>query len=616
MLLVPHYTSAIGDPDSAFLIMPRMPDPTQPTNPAEPPERPLNFIEQQVQADLDAGRYPRVVTRFPPEPNGFLHIGHAKAICIDFGTARRYDGHTNLRMDDTNPAKEEQLYIDAIREDVQWLGYSWTNFRHASDYFDQLYEWAEILVTHGHAYVDDQSADEIRRNRGTLTEPGMPSPARDRSPEENLDLLRRMKAGEFENGAKVLRAKIDMASPNVVLRDPTMYRILHAPHPRTGDKWCIYPMYDWAHGQSDWLEGVTHSLCDTSFEIHRPLYEWFIDRLAECGAYPEGVDYKSRQIEFARGNITYLVTSKRKLLQLVQQGIVTGWDDPRMPTLRGMRRRGYTPEAIRRFWDEVGVQKRENNIEFAKLENVLRNDLNQRALRRMAVLDPLKLTITNLPDDHEDELDAVNNPENESAGTRKVGFCNTLYIEREDFMEDPPKRFFRLAPGKEVRLRYAYLFTCHEVVKDDAGRVIEVKGEIDPDSRGGNAPDGRKVKGTIHWASTKHAIAAEVRLYEHLFTAEDPTRVKEVNAGADDPNEAGTTGGGDDAWLVNVNHDSLTVNTQAKLEPTLADDPVGVPLQFERLGYFVKDPDTTSTTPVFNRTITLRDTWAKIAKNP
>jgi glutaminyl-tRNA synthetase len=597
--------------------MPRMSDPNRHAEPdvaAETPDRPLNFIEQQVAADLDAGRYPRVVTRFPPEPNGFLHIGHAKAICIDFGTARRYHGDTNLRMDDTNPAREEQLYIDAIREDVEWLGYSWTNFRHASDYFDQLYDWAETLVNHGHAYVDDQSADEIRRTRGTLTEPGTPSPCRERSPEENLDLLRRMKAGEFENGAKVLRAKIDMASPNVVLRDPTMYRILHAPHPRTGDKWCIYPMYDWAHGQSDWIEGVTHSLCDTSFEIHRPLYEWFIDRLAECGAYPEGVDYKSRQIEFARGNITYLVTSKRKLLQLVQNGIVTGWDDPRMPTIRGMRRRGYTPEAIRRFWDEVGVQKRENNVEFAKLENVLRSDLNQRALRRMAVLDPLKLTITNLPDDHVDRLEAVNNPEDESAGSRKVDFCNTLYIEREDFMEDPPKKFFRLAPGKEVRLRYAYLFTCHEVVKDDTGNVVEVRGEIDPDSRGGNAPDGRKVKGTIHWASARHAISAEVRLYEHLFTAEDPTRIKEVSAGADDPNEAGTIGGGDDAWLVNVNHDSLTVNTEAKLEPALADDPVGTPLQFERLGYFIKDPDSTATSPVFNRTITLRDTWAKIAK--
>ena len=577
--------------------------------------RPLNFIEQQVVADLEAGRYPHVVTRFPPEPNGYLHLGHAKAICIDFGIADRHGGTTNLRMDDTNPAKEEQHYIDAIQEDVRWLGFDWERFTHASDFFDTLYQWAEALVEHGHAYVDDQNAEAIRNSRGTLTQPGTASPCRDRPAAENLDLLRRMKDGEFPDGSRVLRAKIDMAAPNLVMRDPVLYRVVHKPHPRTGDAWCLYPMYDWAHGQCDWIEGVTHSLCDTSFEIHRPLYEWCIDTLAACGVQPEGVAYKSRQIEFARGNITYLITSKRRLLQLVQKGIVSGWDDPRMPTLRGMRRRGYTPQAIRRFWDEVGVQKRENNIEFAKLENVLRDDLNRRALRRMAVLDPLKLVITNLPADHADELEAVNNPEDDSAGTRSVAFSNELWIERDDFMEDPPKKFFRLGPGREVRLRYAYLFTCTDFVKNDDGEVVEVRGTIDPDSRGGNAPDGRKVKGTIHWASAKHAIAGEVRLYEHLFTAEDPTRVPKVNAGADDPNRAGTDTDEDpEAWLANVNHHSLVVNTAAKLEPALADDAVGTPLQFERLGYFVKDPDSTPDQPVFNRTITLRDTWAKLAK--
>jgi glutaminyl-tRNA synthetase len=569
---------------------------------ADDTTRPTHFIEDAIAADLRDGRYDRVVTRFPPEPNGYLHIGHAKAICIDFGMAQRFGGATNLRMDDTNPTKEEQEYIDAIQEDVRWLGFNWDRMCYASDYFDQLYAWARLLIERGLAYVDDQTADDIRRTRGTLTAPGTASPFRDRPAAVSLDLFERMKRGEFPDGSRVLRAKIDMASPNLVMRDPVMYRILHAEHPRTGGEWCIYPMYDWAHGQSDWIEGVTHSLCDISFEIHRPLYEWFCDRLAEAGAPPEGVTYKPRQIEFARGNITYMITSKRKLLQLVTGGHVSGWDDPRMPTLRGMRRRGYTPEAIRRFWGEAGVAKRENNIEFAKLETLLRDDLNKRALRRMAVLDPLKVVITNWPapgSEPVEHFDAVNNPEDESAGTRQIAFGKELYIERDDFMEDPPPKFFRLGPGREVRLRYAYWITCTDVIKDASGKIVELHCTYDPQTRGGNNPppdaDGkvRKVKGTIHWVSAAHAIDAEVRLYDHLFSKADP--------------EEGDI-------LANVNPDSLRVISGAKVEPALADARPGDFLQFERHAYFCVDRDSTPQKPVFNRTVTLKDTWAKEQK--
>lgn len=562
-------------------------------NPAVGSDAPLNFLEQAITDDLAAGRYPHVVTRFPPEPNGYLHIGHAKAICIDFGLAAQFRGKTNLRMDDTNPAKEEQEYIDAIRDDIAWLGFEWDRLCYASDYFDQLYAWAIELIKAGFAYVDDQSAEQMRENRGTLTEAGEPSPFRDREPGENLDLLARMKAGEFPDGSRVLRAKIDMASPNIVMRDPTMYRILHATHPRTGDAWCIYPMYDWAHGQSDWIEGITHSMCSLEFKNNRELYEWFIDRIAEVAGHPDGVPYKTRQIEFARGNITYMITSKRKLMRLIDEGIVTGWDDPRMPTIRGMRRRGYTADAIRRFWTEAGVAKRENNIEFAKLESLLRDDLNHKAQRRMAVLDPLKVVITNYDDGKVEMFDAVNNPENEADGKREVPFSKELYIEREDFMEDPPKKFFRLGPGREVRLRYAYWIKCNEVIKNDAGEVVELRCTYDPETRGGNNPppdaEGkvRKVKGTLHWVSAGHAVDAEVRLYEHLFTREDP--------------EEGEL-------LDNVNPHSLKTVT-GRCEPALADATAGEPIQFERLGYFVRDR--VEQRLVFNRTVGLRDSWAK-----
>jgi glutaminyl-tRNA synthetase len=560
----------------------------------------LDFIQSTVTEDVKLGRGGgQVVTRFPPEPNGFLHIGHAKAICIDFGIAQMFGGTTNLRMDDTNPMKEEQKYIDAIQEDVRWLGFQWDRMCYASDYFGQIYEWARVLIRNGHAYVDDQSAEQIRQTRGTLTAPGTESPFRNRSVDENLDLLERMKNGEFPDGARVLRAKIDMAAPNIVMRDPVMYRILHQHHPRTGDAWCIYPMYDWAHGQSDWIEGVTHSLCDTSFEIHRPLYEWFVDRLAEAGAWPPGVRHKPRQIEFARGNITYMITSKRRLLELVEGGIVNGWDDPRMPTLRGMRRRGYLPESIVRFWKEAGVAKRVNNIHVSKLENILRDDLNRLAMRRLAVLDPLKVVITNFPADKVEWFDAVNNPEDESAGMRKVPFGREIYIEREDFMEDPPKKFFRLSPGVEVRLRYAYLATCTKVIKDGSGRVAELHCEIDPDSQGGKAPDGRKVKGTIHWVSAAHALDAQVRLYDSLFASEDP----------DDVAEGGN-------WLNNINPKSLTLVEHAKLEPALGEAKPGEPIQFERLGYFTPDASSAREALVFNRTVTLRDTWARMQGAP
>ncbi len=561
------------------------------STPTEPPEVKLDFIRQAVAADMQSGRFqPPVVTRFPPEPNAYLHIGHAKAICIDFGIAAEFAGRCNLRLDDTNPMKEEQEYIDAIKEDVRWLGFDWGDREfYASDYFDQLYEWAIQLIKAGKAYVDDQPAEVIRRNRGTLVTPGVNSPYRDRSVEENLDLFERMRKGEFPDGTKVLRAKIDMAAGNLNLRDPVMYRILHASHPRTGDKWCIYPMYDYAHGQSDSLEHVTHSLCSLEFEDHRPLYEWFI---RELGIFP------SRQIEFARGNITYMVTSKRRLLELVEGGYVEGWDDPRMPTLRGLRRRGFTPAAIRRFWEEAGVAKRENNIEFAKLESILRDDLNQKALRRMAVLNPLKVTLTNWPAGKVEMRDAQNNPEDPDAGLRQMPLTGSLYIERDDFMENPPKKYFRLSPGNEVRLRFGYIIKCEKVIKDAAGNVTELECTYDPQTAGGHAPDGRKVRGTIHWVSAEHAIEAEVRLYDHLFEVEEPT---EPPAGSDN-------------WLDNVRRDSLKILTGVKLEPALAEAQAGVSYQFERMGYFCLDRDSQPGRLVFNRTVTLKDSWAK--QNP
>ncbi|MGH9379485.1 MAG: glutamine--tRNA ligase/YqeY domain fusion protein [Thermoanaerobaculia bacterium] len=554
------------------------------------PERPRDFIRQMVAADLAAGRHDTVRTRFPPEPNGYLHIGHAKSICLNFGIAEEHGGTCNLRFDDTNPLKEEQEYIDAIREDVRWLGLNWGDREYyASDYFEQLYEWAERLVREGKAYVDDLSADEIREHRGTLTEPGRESPYRNRPVEESLDLLRRMRAGEFPDGARVLRAKIDMAAGNVNLRDPVMYRILHAAHPRTGDAWRIYPTYDWAHGQSDSLERITHSLCTLEFQDHRPLYDWFI---RELGIYP------SRQTEFARLNLSHTVLSKRKLKRLVDEGMVDGWDDPRMPTLASMRRRGYTPEAIRDFCERISVAKQEGVVELALLEHCLREDLNRRALRRMAVLRPLKVILTNYPETDEEELQAVNNPEDPAAGTRAVPFSRELWIEREDFMEEPPKKFFRLAPGREVRLRWGYFIRCEEVVHDAAGEVAELRCAYDPETRGGQAPDGRKVQGTIHWVSARHALDAEVRLYETLFTEADPDDVAE----------------GED-FLANLNPASLEILRGAKFEPALAEAAAGEPIQFERLGYFCADSrDSTPDRPVFNRTATLRDTWARVQR--
>ena len=553
-----------------------------------------DFIRQAIDQDLASGRCkPPIVTRFPPEPNAYLHIGHGKAVGVSYGIAQEYGGRFHLRFDDTNPTKEEQEYIDAIKEDLRWLGVDWGEHEYyASDYFDQLYAWAIKLIESGKAYVDDQSGEQIRAGRGTLTSPGTNSPYRDRPIEENLDLFKRMNPGEFPNGSKVLRAKIDMASPNMNLRDPVMYRILHEPHPRTGDKWCIYPMYDYAHGQSDSIENITHSLCSMEFEDHRPLYEWFIK---ELGIFP------SRQIEFARGNITYTFTSKRRMAELIQKGHVTGFDDPRMPTLCGMRRRGYSAEGIKLFWDEAGIAKRTNNIEFAKFESVMRSVLNKTAPRRMAVLDPLKVVVTNYPAGQVEMMDCINNPEDPDAGTRPVPFCGELYIEREDFMEDAPKKFFRLAPGKEVRLRSAYWIKCEEVVKDDAGNITELRCTYDPQTRGGNnPPDGRKVKGTLHWVSARHAIDAEVRMYDHLFTAEDPT----------------TPPKGSDDWLDNLNPDSLKVINGAKLEPALAEALPGVTMQFERMGYFCVDSaDSKPDTLIFNRTMTLKDTWAKIARS-
>jgi glutaminyl-tRNA synthetase len=554
-----------------------------------PESRPSNFIRDIIVDDLKTNKFQgRVQTRFPPEPNGYLHIGHAKSIYLNFGLADEFGGHTNLRFDDTNPEKEETEYVDSIQEDVKWLGFHWDGLFYASDYFDQLYEWAVKLVQAGKAYVDDLSAEEIRKHRGTLTEPGTDSPYRNRSVEENLDLFQRMKAGEFPDGSRVLRAKVDMASPNLNMRDPVMYRILHAEHHRTGDKWCIYPMYDFAHGESDSIERVTHSICTLEFEDHRPLYNWFIQQL---GIFP------SQQIEFDRLNLTYTVLSKRKLLQLVRDGHVRGWDDPRMPTLSGIRRRGYTPEAIRNFCASIGVSKTTGILDLAMLEHFVREDLNKRAPRVMAVLRPLKVVIDNYPENHTEEMEAVNNPEDESAGKRKVPFSRELYIEQDDFREVPPKGYYRLSPGREVRLRYGYFITCTSVVKNEKDEVIEVHCTYDPATRGGNAPDGRKVKSTIHWVSAAHAIEAEVRIYESLFSKEDPNEVEE---GKD--------------FLNNLNPKSLEIVTDAKLEPSLANAVAGNRYQFERLGYFCADPDTKPGKLVFNRTVALKDTWAKVEK--
>jgi glutaminyl-tRNA synthetase len=553
----------------------------------------LNFIEQIIEKDRAANKHEgRVHTRFPPEPNGYLHIGHAKAICLNFGLAQKYGGKCNLRMDDTNPVKEDQEYIQAIIEDVRWLGFEWAGLYHASEYFAQLYEWAEQLVKDGKAYVCDLTADQVAESRGGI-KGGTESPYRTRTVEENLDLFCRMRAGEFPNGSKTLRARIDMASPNFNLRDPVLYRILHEPHPHVGDRWCIYPMYDWAHGQSDSIEGITHSICTLEFENHRPLYDWFIQNL--------GI-YAPQQIEFARLNLTYTVMSKRKLLKLVQGGLVSGWDDPRMPTIRGLRRRGYTPEAIRAFCARIGVSRFEGTIEMAWLEEAIREDLNKRAPRVLGVLHPVKLVIENYPDGQVEEMEATNNPEDASAGTRKVPFSKVLYIERDDFLENPPKDFYRLAPGKEVRLRYGYLVTCTGCVKNEAGEIVEIRATYDPATRGGNAPDGRKVKGTIHWVSAAHAINAEVRLYDHLFKVPFPEDVPE--------------GSPDDAWLENLNPNSLVVLQGCKLEPSLANPTSSIGYQFERQGYFCVDgKDSTPGALVFNRTVALRDSWAKADKS-
>ncbi len=560
------------------------------TGAATSEQAPSNFIREIILDDLKTNTYGgRVHTRFPPEPNGYLHIGHAKSINLNFGLAAEFGGKCNLRFDDTNPSKEETEYVDSIIEDARWLGGDWGDrLFYASDYFDQLYEWAVQLIKAGKAYVCDLSADEVRKQRGTLTEPGQESPYRNRSVGENLDLLARMKAGEFADGAKTLRAKIDMASPNLNLRDPIMYRIVHAEHHRTGNKWCIYPMYDYAHGQSDSIERITHSICTLEFEDHRPLYDWYIEQL--------GI-YHPQQIEFDRLNLTYTLLSKRKLLQLVQQGLVSGWDDPRMPTISGMRRRGYTPEAIRNFCRRVGVSKTNGTTELGLLEYYLREDLNKRAPRVMAVLRPLRVVIDNFPEGQIEQMEAVNNPEDPAQGSRTVPFSRVLYIEQDDFREDPPKQYFRLSPGREVRLRYGYLVTCTSVVKDANGQVAEVHCTYDPATRGGNTPDGRKVKGTIHWVSADHAVDADVRLYDHLFIKENPN---EVEDGQD--------------FTANLNPNSLEVVRGAKLEPSLRRAVPGSLYQFERLGYFSVDLDSTSDKPLFNRTVALRDTWAKIEK--
>jgi glutaminyl-tRNA synthetase len=548
-------------------------------------ERPLDFVRQIIAEDLRSGKHAEVVTRFPPEPNGYLHIGHAKSICLNFGVAREFGGRCHLRFDDTNPTKEETEYIESIKRDVRWLGFDWgEHLYHASDYFERLYEWAEHLIQAGKAYVDDLSADEIREHRGTLTEPGKESPWRGRSVAENLDLFRRMRRGEFGNGARVLRAKIDMASGNINLRDPVLYRILHAPHPLTGDAWCIYPTYDYAHGQSDAIEHITHSLCTLEFEDHRPLYDWFLDNLP--------VPSRPRQIEFARLSLSYTVLSKRRLLQLVNEGHVSGWDDPRMPTLSGLRRRGFAAEGLRVFAERIGLAKRDSVVEYELLEHCVREVLNRNCARRMGVLRPIKLVIENYPEDQTEELPAVNNPEDPAAGTRLLPFSRVLFIEREDFMEQPPKNFHRLAPGREVRLRYAYLVTCTSAVKDAAGQVVELRCTYDPATRGGEAPAGRRPKATLHWVSAAHALEAEVRLYGHLFKRADP------GAGGD--------------FLEDLDPASLEVLTGCRLEPSLAAARAGETVQFERMGYFCLDPDSRPGRPVFNRTLTLKDTWARL----
>ena len=544
-----------------------------------------DFIREIVAADVRSGRVGSVVTRFPPEPNGYLHIGHAKSICLNFGIAREFGGRCHLRFDDTNPVKEEQEYIDAIEADVRWLGFDWgEHLYHASDYFEQLYGWAVALTEAGKAYVDDLSADEIREHRGTLTEPGRESPWRDRPVDENLDLLARMRAGEFPSGARVLRARIDMASPNMNMRDPVLYRIVHASHPRTGDAWCIYPTYDFAHGQSDAIEGVTHSICTLEFEIHRPLYDWLIENLP--------VPSRPRQYEFARLNLTYTVLSKRVLLRLVNEGHVRGWDDPRMPTISGLRRRGFPAEGIRDFAAMIGVAKSDSVVDVGMLEHAVRDVLNRTALRRFAVLDPLKVVVEDYPDGRVEEMEVANNPEDPTAGARTVPFTRELWIEREDFMEEPPAKFFRLAPGREVRLRGAYFVTCREVVKNEAGEVVELRCTHDPATRGGDSPDGRRPKATLHWLSATHAVPAEVRLYDHLFSRPDP--------------------GADGDLFADLAPDSEVVLPDALVEPGLAGLPVGETVQFERLGYFTPDPDTSPGRPVFNRTLTLKDTWAKL----
>lgn len=548
--------------------------------------QPANFIESIIDEHNRTSRFGgKVVTRFPPEPNGYLHIGHAKAMCLNFGLAERYGGRCHMRFDDTNPAKEEVEYVESILDDVRWLGWDWGEHLYfASDHFDKLHQFAVDLIEKGKAYVDDLDQEQIRKYRGTLTEPGVESPFRDRSVEDNLALFRGMKNGEFEEGTKVLRAKIDMASGNINMRDPVLYRILKAPHHRTGEQWVIYPMYDFAHGQCDSIEGVTHSVCTMEYEDHRPLYDWFLSALDE---------YHPQQIEFARLNLSNTVLSKRKLIQLVQEGRVSGWDDPRMPTLAGLRRRGYTPEAIRKFCERVGVAKRQNVIDIGMLEHAVREDLNASAHRALAVLNPLKVVIENYPHGQVEDLDAVNNPEDPSAGTRKLPFSRELYIERDDFMSNPPKKFFRLSPGREVRLRYGYLVTCTDVITDEAGAIVELRCAYDPQTRGGQAPDGRRVRGTIHWVSAQHAADAEVRLYDHLFTSERP----------DD----------DDDFMTTLNPRSLQVVSNAKIEPSLADASPGQRFQFERLGYFVVDHDSKPGDLVFNRTVTLRDSWKKFA---
>lgn len=557
---------------------------------SETEKKSRHFIEQVIDEDLETGKYDgRVHTRFPPEPNGYLHIGHAKSICLNFGLAEQYNSLCNLRFDDTNPVREDEEYVQSIMEDVRWLGFDWEDrLYYASDYFQQLYVYACQLVESGHAYVDDQSAEEIRATRGSLTEPGTESPYRNRSIEENLDLFKRMQSGEFPDGSRVLRAKIDMAANNMNMRDSVMYRILRATHHRTGDDWCIYPTYDWAHGLEDSIERITHSLCTLEFEDHRPLYDWYLDALHV---------YHPQQIEFAPLNLSYTILSKRMLRELVEGGVVNGWDDPRMPTISGLRRRGFTPASIRDFASRVGIAKREGVADVGLLEYCVRQDLNRHAERRMAVLNPLKVVITNYPESESEELEAINNPEDESTGKRKVPFSRELFIERDDFREDPPKKFFRLAPGREVRLRYAYFLKCEDVVKDDSGEIIELRCSYDPKTKGGSAPDGRKVRGTIHWVSAQHAVSPEIRLYDRLFLSPEP-------------------GSGSDDFKADINPDSLEILTNCKLEPSLINAKASEHYQFERVGYFNVDPlDSREGSPVFNRTVTLRDTWAKVEKS-